>query len=100
MAKWPACLKSPSMEHQTLKIQCHQYCTENCVFIRYNRSVAQLMIRWSVQKGYVTIPMSSKTERVLENTKVFDWTISSQDMEVLVSVPGFIPKLVTAENVW
>jgi len=44
--------------------------------------------------------MSSKTERVLENTKGFDWTISPQDMEVLVSVPGFIPKLATAENVW
>jgi len=73
---------------------------KNCVFIRCNRSVAQLMIRWSVQKGYITIPMSSKTERVLENTKVFDWTISPQDMDVLVSVPGFIPKLVTAENVW
>ena len=59
--------------------------------------MAQLMIRWSVQKGYITIPMSSKTERVLENAKVFDWTISPQDMEVLVSVPSFTPKLVTAE---
>jgi len=52
---------------------------------RYNKSVAQLMIRWSVQKGYITIPKSSKEERILENAAVFDWTISQEDIKVLVS---------------
>jgi len=46
--------------------------------------VAQLMIRWSVQKGYITIPKSSKQERVLENANVFDWTVSQEDIQVLV----------------
>jgi len=52
---------------------------------RYNKSVAQLMIRWSVQMGYITIPKSSKKERVLENAAVFDWTISQEDIKILVS---------------
>jgi len=52
---------------------------------RYKKSVAQLMIRWSVQKGYITIPKSSKRERVLENAEVFDWTISEEDIQFLVS---------------
>jgi len=43
------------------------------------------MIRWSVQKGYITIPKSSKKERVLENAEVFDWTISQEDMQILVN---------------
>ena len=43
------------------------------------------MIRWSVQKGYITIPKSSKEERILENAAVFDWTISQEDIKVLVS---------------
>jgi len=43
------------------------------------------MIRWSVQKGYITIPKSSKRERVLENAEVFDWTISEEDIQFLVS---------------
>jgi len=54
---------------------------------RYNKSVAQLMIRWSVQKGFITIPKSSKQQRVLENAAVFDWTISEEDIHILVSSP-------------
>jgi len=51
--------------------------------------VAQLMIRWSVQKGYITIPKSSKEERVLENAAVFDWTISEDDIQILVRYSSF-----------
>jgi len=64
-------------------------CTLASVY-RYNKSVAQLMIRWSVQKGYITIPKSSKPERVLHNSRVFDWTISPQDVEILVNVLQFL----------
>ena len=53
--------------------------------IRYKKSVAQLMIRWSVQRGYITIPKSSKQQRVLENAEVFDWTISQEDIKILVN---------------
>ena len=60
-----------------------------CIFDRYNKSVAQLMIRWSVQKGYVTIPKSSQPERLLHNSQVFDWTLSPQDIEILVCVIQF-----------
>jgi len=43
------------------------------------------MIRWSVQNGYITIPKSSKEERVLENAAIFDWTILEEDLQILVS---------------
>lgn len=60
----------------------------NC---RYEKTVPQLLIRWSVQKNYITIPKSTKPERILENTKVFDFTINDKDMRTLV---GFIaPKV-------
>ena len=42
------------------------------------------MIRWSVQKGYITIPKTSKPDRVVLNNRVFDWTISPQDIEIMV----------------
>jgi len=48
------------------------------------------MIRWSVQMGYITIPKSSRQERVLENAQVFDWTISAEDIKVLVSNYSFL----------
>jgi len=53
---------------------------------RYNKSVAELMICWSVQKGYISIPKTSKPERMLHNARVFDWTISPQDIDILVNV--------------
>jgi diketogulonate reductase-like aldo/keto reductase len=52
----------------------------------YDKTLAQLMIRWSVQKGYITIPKSSKKERVIENAQVFDWSIKDEDMKRLVSI--------------
>ena len=42
------------------------------------------MIRWSVQKGFITIPKSSRQERIIENADVFDWSISESDMSLLV----------------
>ena len=45
----------------------------------------QLLIRWSVQKDYITIPKSTKPERIQENADIFDFTISDEDMKTLVS---------------
>lgn len=42
------------------------------------------MIRWSFQKDYVTIPKSSNPERIKENSNIFDFVISGEDMKELV----------------
>ena len=44
-----------------------------------------MMIRWSLQKGFVCIPKTVKEERMVENADVFDFSISQQDMEEMVS---------------
>jgi len=54
---------------------------------RYEKTVPQLLIRWSVQRNYITIPKSTKPERILENAKVFDFTINDKDMRTLNSMP-------------
>lgn len=51
------------------------------------KSEAQIMIRWSVQKGFITIPKSSKPERIVENSDVFDWSLDQADMDLLDSMP-------------
>jgi diketogulonate reductase-like aldo/keto reductase len=50
---------------------------------KYERTPAQIMIRWDLQHGIVTIPKSSKPQRILENSQVFDFEISDEDMALI-----------------
>ncbi|MDT0651690.1 aldo/keto reductase [Autumnicola edwardsiae] len=53
---------------------------------KYNKSIAQLAIRWSLQKGAVTIPKSVHKERIIENAQVFDFEITTEDMQRIDSL--------------
>ncbi len=50
------------------------------------RSPAQVMIRWALQSGLISIPKSSKPERIEENISVFDFNIDREKMETLDSL--------------
>jgi diketogulonate reductase-like aldo/keto reductase len=48
---------------------------------KYNKSIAQIILRWDLQNGVVTIPKSTKEHRIAENSNVFDFELSKEDME-------------------
>lgn len=50
---------------------------------KYNKTVAQIVLRWDLQKGVVTIPKSSKKERIISNAAIFDFELSPEDMQRL-----------------
>lgn len=50
---------------------------------KYGKSIAQVVLRYDLQKGIVTIPKSSKEERILSNANLFDFEIAQSDMELL-----------------
>ena len=50
---------------------------------RVRRSVAQVMIRWTVQHGWISLPKSAQQERIVENANVFDFELSPADMLTL-----------------
>jgi diketogulonate reductase-like aldo/keto reductase len=50
---------------------------------KYNKTIAQIVLRWDLQKGVVTIPKSSKKERIIANADLFDFEISEADMKAL-----------------
>ena len=47
---------------------------------KYGKTIAQIALRWDLQKGVVTIPKSSKKERIYSNAAIFDFEISAEDM--------------------
>lgn len=48
---------------------------------KHNKSVAQVILRWDLQHGVVTIPKSIKEHRIIENSSIFDFELSAEDME-------------------
>lgn len=52
---------------------------------RYGKSVAQLLIRWSLQNGYIVLPKSSNQSRIQQNADVYDFEISEVDMSTINS---------------
>ena len=50
---------------------------------KYSCSPAQLLIRWSMQHGYVVLPKSVKKERILENIDIDGFTITEIDMDAI-----------------
>lgn len=69
---------SPLVKSEMLS--CDQVCG---LANKYNKSPAQILIRWSVQHGYITIPKSSRPHRISENMEVFDWSLTEGDMKLL-----------------
>ena len=60
---------------------------------RYNRSIAQLCIRYALQSGYIPLPKSVTPERIRDNVNVFGFEISEEDMKRIESVvpDGVVP---------
>ena len=53
---------------------------------KYNKTIAQVVLRWDLQKGVNTIPKSSKPERIKANANLFDFELSDEDVQLLDSL--------------
>ncbi|MFJ5624499.1 aldo/keto reductase [Peribacillus loiseleuriae] len=48
---------------------------------KYNKTIAQIIIRWDLQHGVVTIPKSTKEHRIIENSTVFEFQLTKEEMQ-------------------
>ena len=53
---------------------------------KYNKTVAQVILRWELQRGIVVIPKSVHIERMEQNLDVFDFELSDEDMQVMAGL--------------
>ena len=53
---------------------------------KHSRTVAQVILRWLTQREIVAIPKSVRKERMQENFNVFDFMLSSDDMEAIAQL--------------
>jgi len=55
---------------------------------KYKKTLAQLVLRWSLQHGFLPLPKSVTASRIEENINVFDFEITDEDMKVIDSMHG------------
>ena len=54
--------------------------------VKYGKSVAQVALRFLIQRGIVVIPKSTHKERMIENFNVFDFSLTEREMTVIAAL--------------
>ena len=52
----------------------------------YNKTSAQILLRWQLQAGYIVIPGSSNPDHILENYSIFDFSLNEEDMKNIADI--------------
>ena len=55
---------------------------------KYHKSVAQVALRWSLQKGFLPLPKSVTSENIMSNLDIFDFELSADDDKKLDRIEG------------
>ena len=64
---------------------------------KYEKSIAQVILRWLIQRDIVVFPKSTKESRMIENADVFDFELTDEDMEKIKELETGVP-IVEVDN--
>lgn len=60
--------------------------TIKSIATKYNKTSAQIILRWQLQAGYIVIPGSSNPDHILENYSIFDFKLDEEDMKSIANI--------------
>ena len=70
--------------------------------VKYGRPISQICVRWSMQQGAIPLPKSVNEQRIIENSKVFDFELSEKDCDAIAAIDfrelGITPQRNPDEN--
>ena len=64
---------------------------------KYDKSVAQVILRWLIQRDIVVFPKSTKESRMIENSDIFEFELTDDDMEKIKEIETGVP-IVEVDN--
>jgi len=70
---WSPLMQGQLLDHPVLKE----------IADRHKKSIAQVILRWDLQHGVVTIPKSTKEQRIKDNANIFDFELTAEDMQLI-----------------
>ena len=53
---------------------------------KHNKSIAQVILRWLVQRGIIALAKTTRKERMVENISIFDFELSAEDMAAMTTL--------------
>ena len=66
---------------------------------KYGKSIGQICLRWCLQMDFLPLPKSANPMRIKQNTEIFDFTLSDEDMDLIASLKGSCPEAPDPDNI-
>ena len=66
---------------------------------KYKKTPAQIILRWDIQRGIITIPKSQNLERIKENFRIFDFELTEDEIKEINSLDGKQNRIQDKEDV-
>ncbi|MGE7946043.1 aldo/keto reductase [Lysinibacillus sp. NPDC093688] len=73
MEAWAPLMQGGLLDHETI----------STIAEKYGKSNAQVILRWDIQNGIITIPKSVRKERMIQNANIFDFTLTDEEMAII-----------------
>lgn len=66
---------------------------------KYGKSIGQICLRWCLQMDFLPLPKSANPMRIKQNTEIFDFTLSDEDMDLIASLKGSCGEVPDPDNI-